>query len=189
MRVFCTFFIFLTLNAFGQKGYPNDTLWYDEDGRLKDEFVVQGIWFKLGRGDLVTYDDTSKYFSVEDVDIIYARLDSLVDLIKDDSCVWEIQVHTDCRGSKTMSRRPSHSRAESIFNYFVSQGVSSDKLVPKGYGENVPRRVSEAGKTVVLSCEYITSFREKDLEKYERLHQLNRRVVFKRLSNFYVPKN
>ena len=50
----------------------------------------------------------------------------------------EVQGHTDSVGDDNYNLKLSQQRAESVRNYLIKQGVSSDRMVPKGYGENVP---------------------------------------------------
>ncbi|MHA6281467.1 OmpA family protein [Salinimicrobium sp. CAU 1759] len=50
----------------------------------------------------------------------------------------EIGSHADARGSNKYNMDLSQRRAESTLEYLVSQGISRDRLVPKGYGEEVP---------------------------------------------------
>lgn len=50
----------------------------------------------------------------------------------------EIGSHADARGSDQYNLELSQRRAESTLEYLVSQGISRDRLIPKGYGEEVP---------------------------------------------------
>jgi OOP family OmpA-OmpF porin len=50
----------------------------------------------------------------------------------------EVQGHTDSVGNDRFNLKLSQKRAESVKAYLVKQGVSADRMVPKGYGENVP---------------------------------------------------
>ncbi len=50
----------------------------------------------------------------------------------------EIGSHADARGSDSYNMDLSQRRAESTLEYLVSQGISRDRLMPKGYGEEVP---------------------------------------------------
>lgn len=50
----------------------------------------------------------------------------------------EIGSHADARGSDQYNMDLSQRRAESTLEYLVSQGISRDRLMPKGYGEEVP---------------------------------------------------
>lgn len=50
----------------------------------------------------------------------------------------EIGSHADARGSDAYNLKLSQARAESTLEYLVAQGIDRNRLVPKGYGEEVP---------------------------------------------------
>lgn len=50
----------------------------------------------------------------------------------------EIAGYTDAQGSEVYNQLLSEARAKTVYNYFVSQGVSADRLSYKGYGEMNP---------------------------------------------------
>ena len=50
----------------------------------------------------------------------------------------EIQGHTDSQGADAFNLKLSEQRAQAVQIYLIKRGVSSDRLVPKGYGESVP---------------------------------------------------
>ncbi|WP_051286513.1 OmpA family protein [Salinimicrobium terrae] len=50
----------------------------------------------------------------------------------------EIGSHADARGSDAYNLELSQARAESTLEYLVAQGIDRNRLVPKGYGEEVP---------------------------------------------------
>ncbi len=50
----------------------------------------------------------------------------------------EIGGHTDSIGDDNFNLKLSQKRAESVQVYLIKRGISSDRMVPKGYGENVP---------------------------------------------------
>lgn len=50
----------------------------------------------------------------------------------------EIGSHADARGTNKYNMDLSQRRAESTLEYLVNHGISRDRLVPKGYGEEVP---------------------------------------------------
>jgi OOP family OmpA-OmpF porin len=50
----------------------------------------------------------------------------------------ELQGHTDSAGSATYNMNLSQNRAESVKNYLVGSGVSSDRLTATGYGQEQP---------------------------------------------------
>lgn len=70
----------------------------------------------------------------------YAILDDVVDVLNKNPHVTlvEVQGHTDHRGSNPYNLRLSQRRANSTMNYLISKGISSTRLIAKGYGESVP---------------------------------------------------
>jgi outer membrane protein OmpA-like peptidoglycan-associated protein len=50
----------------------------------------------------------------------------------------EIQGHTDSVGNDKFNLKLSQKRAESVRTYLIKQGITSDRMTAKGYGENVP---------------------------------------------------
>lgn len=61
---------------------------------------------------------------------------------------YEIAGHTDSVGDPAYNQRLSERRARSVKNYLAKQGVSSEKMIPVGYGEGGPAMPndSEAGR-------------------------------------------
>jgi len=47
-----------------------------------------------------------------------------------------IEAHTDSMGPDNYNLRLSQRRAEAVYNYFTSQGISADRMKTIGYGEN-----------------------------------------------------
>lgn len=64
------------------------------------------------------------------------ELDKIVTILKDNPTLkLELSSHTDVRAPDAYNLRLSQNRAKSAVEYMVSQGVSADRLVAKGYGE------------------------------------------------------
>ncbi len=124
--------------------------------------------------------------------------DSLQGLIKtldeNETIVVELAAHTDSRGSDESNDILSQKRAESVVNYLIERGIDPDRLVAKGYGERVPRKLVKnmvkdgfsfkAG--TILTTAYIDSLSTKP--EQEAAHALNRRTEFRILSKDFVPK-
>lgn len=51
---------------------------------------------------------------------------------------FSIDGHTDSSGSEALNQRLSEERASTVMTYFIENGVSSDRLTHKGYGESNP---------------------------------------------------
>ncbi|MFK8037832.1 MAG: OmpA family protein [Crocinitomicaceae bacterium] len=71
----------------------------------------------------------------------------------------EMSSHTDCRGSNEYNRALSQRRADSCKKYLVSKGISSKRIISKGYGET--KLLNECADKV---------------ECTEEQHQINRRT-------------
>jgi OOP family OmpA-OmpF porin len=52
--------------------------------------------------------------------------------------VVEVQGHTDSQGDDAFNKKLSQRRAESVRTYLVGKGVEGARMVPVGYGEDVP---------------------------------------------------
>lgn len=50
----------------------------------------------------------------------------------------ELGSHTDSKGSDDYNQKLSQSRSQSVVTYLIGRGISTDRLVAKGYGETVP---------------------------------------------------
>ncbi|MBK7173853.1 MAG: OmpA family protein [Bacteroidales bacterium] len=124
--------------------------------------------------------------------------DSLQGLIKtldeNETIIVELASHTDSRGSDESNDVLSQKRAESVVNYLIERGIDPDRLVAKGYGERVPRKlakdVTKDGFSfksgTLLTTTFIDSLATKPIQ--EAAHALNRRTEFRILSKDFVPK-
>ncbi len=74
----------------------------------------------------------------------------------------ELASHTDSRGSNAYNNRLSQRRAESVVRWLVEKGIERDRLVPRGYGENM--NVNKCANNIPCS---------------EQEHQMNRRTEFR----------
>jgi OOP family OmpA-OmpF porin len=71
--------------------------------------------------------------------VSFALLDDVAQAMKDNPTLKvEIQGHTDSQGNASFNLKLSQKRAESVRTYLIKKGVTSDSMVPKGYGKNVP---------------------------------------------------
>jgi hypothetical protein len=73
----------------------------------------------------------------------------------------------------------------------LERGLPAERFVPKGYGENVPFTLVEVSATgdttkTLLTEAYINKYKA-EKNKFEMLHQYNRRTECKILSFDYVP--
>lgn len=69
----------------------------------------------------------------------FSELNKLVNLLRENPAVRiEVSGHTDNVGSATVNKRLSRSRALSVKNYLISQGISGDRVNFEGYGFDRP---------------------------------------------------
>ncbi|HSG68629.1 MAG TPA: OmpA family protein, partial [Bacteroidales bacterium] len=109
--------------------------------------------------------------------------------------VIELASHTDARDSYERNDILSQKRAQSVVDYLILRGIDPERLVAKGYGERVPRKltreVTRAGYTFKegdeLTEEYIAAL--PDVEAQEAAHQMNRRTDFSVLRKDYIPRS
>jgi outer membrane protein OmpA-like peptidoglycan-associated protein len=67
------------------------------------------------------------------------QLDRVVKFMLDNSNVKvEIGGHTDSRGSDNYNINLSQGRADAVVDYVINQGIDFSRIIPKGYGENLP---------------------------------------------------
>jgi len=77
------------------------------------------------------------------------ELDRLIKLLTDNPTLKiELGSHTDSKGSDEYNQKLSQSRSQSVVNYLIGKGISTDRLVAKGYGETMPVATNdtEAGR-------------------------------------------
>lgn len=118
-------------------------------------------------------------------------LNYLFDIMKNNpKLVVQLEAHTDARGADKDNQVLSQARAQACVDYLVKEkGVDAKRIVALGKGETEPRNLkretSGFKKGEELTEAYINKLTSKDLQ--EAAHQLNRRTVFRVLSNDFVP--
>lgn len=131
-------------------------------------------------------------------DLLPQYQDSLQGLIttldENPTLIIELASHTDSRDTYERNDVLSQRRAQSVVDYLIERGIDADRLVAKGYGERVPRKLEKdivrdgylfpAG--TVLTEEYIDALPSTDHK--EAAHWLNRRTEFRVLSKDFIPK-
>ncbi|HVI46742.1 MAG TPA: OmpA family protein [Chitinophaga sp.] len=66
-------------------------------------------------------------------------LDTVVDILNENpKLTIEMSAHTDSVGSVKFNNKLSQDRAQSCVNYLISRGISSSRLIAKGYGKSRP---------------------------------------------------
>lgn len=124
--------------------------------------------------------------------------DSLQGLIttldENPTLIIELAAHTDARDTYERNDILSQRRAQSVVDYLVERGIDPDRLIAKGYGERVSRKllkdITRDGflfkEGTVLTESYIDSLSTTPYK--EAAHQLNRRTEFRVISKDFVPK-
>ena len=99
------------------------------------ERAAKAIFFETGKS-------TIRKVSFKPLDQVVATLRNNPDLYAD------IEGHTDNVGDDNYNMELSHQRAQAVVDYFVSKGISTDRLKATGYGETRPVATNEtaAGK-------------------------------------------
>jgi outer membrane protein OmpA-like peptidoglycan-associated protein/tetratricopeptide (TPR) repeat protein len=68
----------------------------------------------------------------------FPELQKLIEFIKSNKIVVEIQGHTDNTGTVSHNQKLSENRAKSVFNYLINNGLDKIYLKYKGYGASKP---------------------------------------------------
>ena len=104
----------------------------------KIEFILSGgVTFESGKSLLLTP--------------AYIELDKVLKVMKDrPETKWKIEGHTDNTGSLKLNRELSLNRAQSVYNYFIKNGISPDRLAVNGYGPDYPiaDNITETGRAM-----------------------------------------
>lgn len=92
----------------------------------KTEFILSGgINFESNKFDLLP--------------AAYPELEKVLKVMRDyPDTKWKIEGHTDNTGSQKLNYELSMNRAKSVYNYFVSNGISATRLTYNGYGPDYP---------------------------------------------------
>jgi len=121
-------------------------------------------------------------------------LEELAKILEDNpNIIMEIGAHTDMVGDSVYNMNLSQRRAKSVIDYLNAKGYDLDRLVSKGYGENIPVTVNEIiaemdssfSVGISLSSDFIETLSP---ESQETANQVNRRTELKILSADYIPK-
>jgi OOP family OmpA-OmpF porin len=107
-------------------GYKDEDGCPDEKPReIKQAFILHGVNFKTASAELLE----ESYFVLEQV---FNSLEAYPNV------QIEIAGHTDDQGSNEYNMRLSYDRARSVMNYLNMRGISADRMVARGYGEERP---------------------------------------------------
>ncbi|MEG2163694.1 MAG: OmpA family protein [Bacteroidales bacterium] len=112
-------------------------------------------------------------------------LKELVKILNDNPNIWiELGAHTDMIGTEEYNLSLSQKRAEAVTDYLVGNGISKERLTPKGYGKSHPVTITKKmshkypqfPEGAVLNEDYIMQLPETDQEV---ANQINRRTDFR----------
>ncbi len=155
-----------------------DTTLQFELANISAPTLIDNIFYDF---DKATLRDSSK-----------TALDQLVTLLNDNPNITiELSAHTDYKGSNQYNQRLSQRRAESVVNYLIAHGIAADRLTPKGYGEERPKKINRKAaekhtwlkEGTELTETFVTAL--EDEKQQEECNQMNRRTEFLVLRTTY----
>lgn len=141
---------------------------------------LENINYEFGKWDLLPESKTA--------------LDTLIGiLVLNPTITIEIMAHTDHVGSEQFNFDLSQKRAQSVVDYLIEKGISSQRLSAKGYGETWPKTVTRKlaarydflKRNDELTEEFIMKLTE---EQQETARSINRRTEFRVLSTDFIEK-
>jgi OmpA-OmpF porin, OOP family len=94
--------------------------------RPKEPIIIPNIRYEFDRANLTS-------LGMASIDSMLITL-----MVANPELIIEIQSHTDSKGSEAYNRKLSQRRANEIVKYIIGKGISSKRIKPKGYGEDVP---------------------------------------------------
>ncbi len=139
--------------------------------------LIENIFYEFDRADLTPASTQA--------------LDELIKLLNDNPNVTiELASHCDYKGDDAYNERLSQRRAESVVRYLIANGIASDRLTAKGYGEQSPKVVNKSVLRTapflalgdVLTEEFIMALPE---DQQEVCNAINRRTEFQVLRTTY----
>lgn len=131
------------------ENYPTPKSIESEDGKALQIIDIEYINYDLDKTDINPQ--------------VASTLDKLIAQLKEfPDLEMRIEAHTDSRGSDEYNMLLSKRRAKAAFDYVVSKGIDSSRLIYQGYGET--RLLNKCANGVVCS---------------EEQHEVNRRTIVK----------
>lgn len=142
---------------------------------LKDDLKGATVE-RVGEGILITF-DSGLLFEVDKADIATttkANLDQLSETLKkyDDTNIL-VEGHTDATGEDSYNKKLSDKRAGAVESYLVSNGVATNRITTKGYGETQPvaDNTTETGRKSNRRVE-VAIYANKEMKKLAEKGQL-----------------
>lgn len=127
--------------SLSKPGFYSNVIEVDTRGKSESEMKVQNIGMsRIGSKsvvlDNILYDFDSAELTADSKEQIRAGI--LKTLEENPGMIVEISSHTDDKGDDNYNLDLSQKRAESVVEFLKSTGISSDRLVAKGFGETKP---------------------------------------------------
>lgn len=92
----------------------------------KQPIVLENIYYEFNKAELSD-------LALESIDkTLLAMMNEIPNIIV------EVSSHTDSVGNKKYNKELSQERAENVVNYLINKGISSERLVARGYGSEHP---------------------------------------------------
>jgi len=131
----------------------------------KVERVGEGIVVEFSSNILFGFDESNLSADAR------SNLDKLVVVLNSYSETdIEVQGHTDSRGSVAYNQTLSEQRARTVSGYLTDKGIANDRLVIKGFGEELPKYENNTaeGRTQNRRVEFMITANEKMKAEAER---------------------
>lgn len=124
-----------------KEGYAYETHYIDT--KKPEMSVVQFVNFEVKPIEVgKAYNLNDIYFATDSYELTPESknvIDAFIEFMNDNSTIKvEIQGHTDNVGTPAYNLTLSENRAKSVFDYIIQNGVSSERLKYKGYGQTKP---------------------------------------------------
>lgn len=175
----------------GAKGYLNAKQEFTSDTAEEDaEYNVDFILASINKPVVIEnifYDYDKATLRPESK----TALDEMAQIMRDNPNITiEMASHTDRHGSEVYNINLSQRRAQSVIDYLISVGISSDRLQAQGYGKSRPKTITKKlareypqfTEGTELTPDFIETLSEEDQDAAD---QINRRTEFQVLSIDY----
>lgn len=135
--------------------------------QFNTEYVRTGKYIEKGDAEMLNIefnrlqDIKFEYNSAQIKEESYANLDYIAAMLSlEENFSLRINAHTCSQGSHSYNAQLSRKRAESVKKYFIAKGISSKKLITKGYAETQPiaDNSTEEGKAQNRRVEFVIIF-------------------------------
>ena len=87
----------------------------------------------------------------------FRNLDEIADVMQENQGMKvRVMAHTDNKGKSKYNLELSKKRANSVVKYLISKGIETERLIPEGYGDNIPiaSNKSEEGRALNRRVEF-----------------------------------